>query len=33
MKKVVEEEEANSEEEDIMDDLDNLIDEELGEEM
>ena len=32
-KKVGVEEEANSEEEDIMDDLDNLIDEELGEEM
>ena len=32
-KVVVEEEVVNSEEEDIMDDLDNLIDEELGEEM
>lgn len=32
-KVVVEEEEVNSDEEDIMDDLDNLIDEELGEEM
>ena len=30
-KKVVVEEEVNSDEEDIMDDLDNLIDEELGE--